>query len=111
MNWSRWVGIFAGVICGLLSTHSVLSGSWFNILFWGVAGAILGFFVPERREVLWSGGLYGFFLSISFLFFGFQGSSDKIVGFAVFSLILSVVGIAGGIASVFIGSWVRRRLS
>jgi len=108
MNLLRWISAFLGIICGFLSTHVFLIG-WENVIFWGIAGVLLGLFVSEKKHILWCGGLYGFFLSISFLFTGFQGTSDKILAFIIFSLALSLVGVAGGITSVFIGNWLRKR--
>ena len=40
------------VLCGLLSLNSFLSGSWLNLVFWGVVGLTLGFFLPAGVKVI-----------------------------------------------------------
>jgi len=108
MNRQRLIAVALGIISGILSTHVVLIG-WGNLIFWALVGIALGLFVTGKREVLWSGALFGFFLSISFLLSGFQGAPDKFFVFILFSLGLSIVGMGGGIISVFIGSWLRKK--
>ena len=108
MNRQRWIAVVLGIISGILSTHVLLIG-WGNLIFWGLTGVVLGFFVIGKREVIWSGALFGFFLSVSFLLSGFQGASDKFLVFTLFSLALSIVGMGGGIVSVFLGSWIRKK--
>ena len=108
MNRQRWIAVGLGITSGILSTHVLLIG-WGNVIFWGLMGVTLGYFVIGKREVICNGALFGFFLSISFLFSGFQGASDKFLPFTLFSLALSIVGIGGGTASVFIGGWLREK--
>jgi hypothetical protein len=52
--------------------------------------------------------VYGFFMSVTFLISGFQGSPDKLPGFLALTLGLSIVGALGGLVTVFIGSRLRR---
>ena len=96
------------MLCGFLSTH-ILDIGWINLVFWGAVGVGLGGFISQKREVLWCGGLFGFFLTISFLFTGFQGTSDKLLVFSILAAGLSLAGILGGIVSVYLGCWLRRR--
>jgi hypothetical protein len=102
--------IIASVIaiaCGFLSTHAFLIG-WWNIIFWGLAGIGIGLFVSGKKEVLWIGLCFGFFLSLSFLFSGFQGVPDKFPAFFLFSIFLSIIGAFGGCLVVFLGSKLKR---
>jgi hypothetical protein len=96
-----------GVVCGYLSAHAFSIG-WWNIIFWGAVGIILGLFTRGNKEVMWKGLWFGFFLSLSFLLNDFQGASDKLPSFILFSLALSVVGALGGWLAVFIGSRAKR---
>jgi hypothetical protein len=95
-----------GVVCGYLSAHAFSIG-WWNIIFWGAAGIILGLFMKGKNEVMRTGLWFGFFLSLSFLLNGFQGTSDKLPVFILFSLALSIVGAFGGWLAVFLGSKLR----
>jgi hypothetical protein len=97
----------AGIVCGLVSLTPFLAGQWANLVLWAVAGLVLGLFAAGRRMILWAGILFGVFLSFTFLLAGFQGSPDKLPGFLLLTLGLSVVGALGGLVTVFIGSRLR----
>lgn len=104
------LSIALGVACGIVSTRTALAGSWYNLLLWTIVGLALGFFYTEKKTMLWSGGVYGFFLSISFLFLGFEGTPDKFWGFALFSLVLSIIGALYGALFGRIGGWLRTKI-
>ncbi len=97
-----------GITCGLASQTSFLAGQWLNLVLWGIAGVVLGLFTTGRRLIVWTGIVYGFFLSVTFLISGFQGSADKLPGFLVLTLALSVIGAIGGLVTVWVGSRLRR---
>ncbi len=101
------VAIIIGVVSGFLSTHGFSLG-WYNLVFWGIVGVGTGLFCPDKKTALWTGTLYGFCLSLSFLFSGFQGVSSKFLVFTVFSLGLSVVGAIGGLTASCTGYWIRK---
>ena len=103
-----FIAAIVGIACGLASQSPVLAGQWTNLIVWAIAGIILGLFVAGRRMVVWAGIIYGVCLSFTFLLSGFQGSPDKLPGFLVLTLGLSVIGAIGGIVTVFAGSAVRR---
>ena len=97
----------AGVVCGYVCAHAFSLG-WWNVILWGVVGAVLGLFMKGKNEVMWTGLWFGFFLSLSYLLNGFQGTSDKLPFFILLSLVLSIVGAFGGWLAVFLGSKLRR---
>ena len=103
------IAALVGIICGAISNVPPLRGMWGNLILWGFAGMALGFFVRERNKIAWSGLLYGFFMSIAFLASGFGGTSDKILGFALFSFALSIIGAFGGYIAVRLGNFLRSR--
>lgn len=103
-----FISAVVGIACGLASQSSLLAGQWLNLVLWGIVGVVLGIFTNERRMIVWAGILYGFSLSVSFLLAGFQGSADKLPGFLLLTLVLSVVGAMGGLVTVFVGSRLRR---
>jgi hypothetical protein len=100
---------FVGIVFGVLSNYSILLGLWFNLVIWGVVGILIGLFIEDNTYVRWSGIFYGLFLTLSFLISGFKGTPDHIIGFAVLSLILSVIGAFCGWCLVFAAHWVKRR--
>jgi hypothetical protein len=99
-----------GIACGLVSHSRFLEGQWANLVVWGIVGVALGWFTNGTRQIVWVGIVFGFLLSVSFLISGFQGSADKLPGFLILTLVLSVAGIVGGLAAVFVGSRLRRIL-
>jgi uncharacterized membrane protein AbrB (regulator of aidB expression) len=103
------LALLAGIICGVLSTHAFMIG-FFNLAFWGVVGIGIGLLSGDKKTTNGSGIVYGFFLSISFLFSGFQGTPDKLPTFVLFSLFLSVIGAVCGWALARIGGWTRRKI-
>jgi hypothetical protein len=103
------IGGVMGVACGLISVTPWLTGRWVSLIIWGVVGVLLGLWVTKGRPVVWTGLVYGFCLSVTFLLAGFQGSADKLPAFLALTLVLSVVGAAGGLLTVFVGAWLRRR--
>jgi len=102
------IGGVAGIACGLASNTPWLAGKWANLIVWAVAGIALGLFVDSGRQMVWTGVVYGFLMSVTFLISGFGGTSDKLPAFLVLTLLLSVLGALGGLAAVFIGSRLRR---
>ncbi len=104
------LSILVGIICGFLSADVFLIGFW-NLAFWGVTGVVLGLFSETKDMVIKSGIAYGFFLSMFFLLIGFHGASDKLGGFVIFSLALSIIGVIGGILSLSIGKWLRKYIN
>jgi hypothetical protein len=104
------ISAIVGIVCGIASVTVFVTAQWANLILWALAGIGLGFFAVGRRAVLWTGIVYGVFLSASFLLVGFQGTPDKLPAFLVLTLGLSVVGALGGIVTVFVGSQLRRLL-
>ena len=102
------VAAVVGIACGLVSLTRLLAGQWINLIVWGLAGVVLGWYTSGRRLILWAGIVFGVCLTLSFLLAGFQGSPDKLPGFLLLTLGLSVVGAVAGVATVFVGARLRR---
>ncbi len=43
-----------GLLCGILSNHGILRGSWWNLAFWNIVGMVIGFFASDDKEARWS---------------------------------------------------------
>ena len=99
-----------GVILGYISAHTFFASSWTALIPWGLIGLILGYTALNRKEVFIPGVLYGFFLTFSFLVFGFHGANDKFASFLLFSLILSLVGALGGSVLFVIGITLKSKV-
>src|ERR1041384_3090053 len=99
---------FVGLICGILSAYPFELKFLAAVIFWGVAGAIIGLFVAGQRETIQSGVLYGNFLSVGFLFSRFAVTAHVIP--SLLFVALAILGTTvGGILTVFVGSKLRRK--
>ena len=106
---SRISSTLVGIVFGVLSNSSLLLGSWLNLAIWAAVGILIGLFIEDISLVRWSGIFYGIFVTISFLISGFKGTPDKIVSFAILSLILGFVGAFCGWCLVYGANWVKRK--
>ena len=102
------IAAVVGIVCGLVSLSSLLAGQWASLIVWGLAGVVLGWFTAGRRLIVWTGVVFGVCLTLTFLLGGFRGSPDRLPGFLVLTLGLSVVGAIAGLVTVYIGSRLRR---
>ncbi len=109
MNRASLGAAATGTVVGLLSTFPIALGPVPSLLVWTLAGIALGYFTQDGKQILWSGVLYGIFLSIFFLFSRFGGSADKILAYSLFVAALSVVGALAGIVVVFVGSKIPKK--
>ena len=108
LNTLLIISAVVGIVCGIASDTILVTAQWANLILWALAGIGLGFFAVDRPAVLWTGIVYGVFLTASFLLVGFQGAPDKLPAFFVLTLGLSVGGALGGLATMFAGSQLRR---
>jgi hypothetical protein len=108
LNTLLIIAAVVGIVCGIASDTIFVTAQWANLILWALAGIALGVFAVDRRAVVWTGIVYGVFLTATFLLVGFQGAPDKLPAFLVLTLGLSVGGALGGLATVFAGSQLRR---
>src|SRR6185369_11718198 len=104
MKLKYFIPVILGVVCGILSTYPIELKFLPCIIFWGLAGAILGLFTEGKREIIRAGILFGIFLAVAFLFSRFGGTFDKVPSYSLFVALASVGSTIGGIGAVFIGS-------
>src|SRR6185369_5503395 len=93
-----------GVCTGLLSTYPVMLSVVASLVFWAMVGLGLGFFADERKTVMYSGGAYGVALAISFLLSRFGGTAQQLPSYLLLVFGLSLVGMAAGIVTAWLGS-------
>src|SRR5262249_27437798 len=98
----------AGLAAGLASITPLLAGKWTNLVLWAVLGLVIGWVAQGRPEGFIAGIVYGVVLSFAFLLAGFGGTPDKLPGYLLLTVGLSLVGALGGVATVFVGSRLRR---
>jgi hypothetical protein len=100
------IAIAVGAVLGVVGARILFVGSWLSLVPWTIAGLLLGVWC-ERREWLWVGALYGFFLTFIFMVAGYSGSASVLSRLPFFALI-GVFGAACGLALALVGSLGRR---
>ncbi len=108
MKYQYSIAAVAGAMMGFLSNHSFLSGSWTNLLVWGALGFLLGFLLVSKEKMTLSGLIFGAFLTLSFLYTGYQGGVDKLAAFTALAIVLTIIGALGGYIAVRVGFEIRK---
>ncbi|MEY4747729.1 MAG: hypothetical protein RLZZ416_778 [Candidatus Parcubacteria bacterium] len=96
-----------GLVVGFASARGLLLPSWYILIPWCIAGALVGAYLGTWRLALVAGAAYGFTLSLSFLITGFSGTPEQLPSFGLLLLILGALGVVGGIVSSTIGYQLR----
>lgn len=102
------IGALAGILCGLIATFPYELGPIPTIALALAAGLVLGVVYREQKAALWPGVLFGFCLTVTFLFSRFGGGKDQLLGYALLVGGLSILGATGGGALVLVGAKLRK---
>ena len=103
------IAVIVGLLLGAVVSKYLFVGSWLNLVLWGAAGVIIGWFTRSFRESLASGAVFGFVLAFSFMMAGYSGTMPVASRILPFS-ILGVVGAVCGIVLTIFGYWLSRRM-
>lgn len=98
-----WVSALAGIGCGLICTYPAELSMAPSLIIWAAGGILLGLFAA-RGPIVLQGIQYGVWLLFVFLFSRFGGTWNKVPKYLLFVCIMSIVGAAGGILTVFLGT-------
>lgn len=89
---------FIGIVTGFFTIHSLLAHSSLSIFLWIAVGLGIIFFSSDRKTVICTGAIFGFFNIVSWLVTGFQGESHQLGEFLLLTLVLSILGaVLGGL--------------
>src|ERR1700693_5262608 len=92
-----------GVILGVTGPYYVFLG-WYSVVPWGLVVLAIGFWCSKRQS-LYAGALYGFFLCFSFMIAGYTGTASllsRLPFFILIGLFGAVCGIALAAAGYFL---------
>ncbi len=108
-NPTFWFPVIA-IILGYLSARVIFVSSWLSLIPWGIIGLTAGYSCRSKKQSLLTGILYGYFLTLSFLFSGYQASFaiPHITRFIIFSLLFSLIGALCGFILAYIGFFIRK---
>ena len=100
------IAAVVGVAAGFVAPHFVLS-MLASLFLWAVAGISLGHFTNGTEAIVKTGAVYGFFLTVSFLYFNFGAGFDKFFQLLILTAALSLVGMLAGTICAAIGSFLK----
>jgi len=89
------VAAILGIVVGATGPYYLFLGSY-SLVPWGLVGLGLGFWCNEG-ESLYTGAVYGFCLSFSFMVAGYNGTASLVSRFPFFAL-LGLFGAVCGMA-------------
>ena len=95
-----------GIVLGFLGSKLLFLG-WLTVIPWGLAALLVGYLALNRRQALFAGVVFGFFLGFVFMIGGYSGSDPLLSKLLPFALIGVVTAAVGAIAAV-IGSFARQ---
>lgn len=101
---------FTALIVGLLTGYFHF-GPVESFLSWGIVAFVVGYFLQNKKEVWVSGVVFGLVLSFAFMLSAFGGTSDKLPGYLILTLGISIAGIIGSIVTIFFGNFLKRKVS
>ncbi len=96
------VATIVGVILGATGPRYVFLGAY-SLVPWGLVVLMIGFWCGKRQS-LYAGALYGFFLCFSFMIAGYTGTAPLVTRlpfFVLIGLFGAVCGIAVSVAGYF----------
>lgn len=104
------VVVLAGIVMAFLSAKVLFNGSPENVPIWGVLAALTAWLATSRREAWVFGGVFGFVVSYTFLWF--DNSATKTVSMILVLIPLIILpalfGALCGLLAAWIGWMVRQ---
>ena len=101
------VVIIIAILLAFIATRFLFVGSALTLIPWCITGLLIGYWSANKKTALFYGAIYGFILSFSFMFFGYNGSASIISRFPFFAL-LGLFGAVCGIVLGVLGSIVKK---
>lgn len=110
INFNLLLIIFS-ILLGFLCIKVRLHG-WLNILPWSISALIIGYVSKNSKSSLINGAVFGYFLFVSYIFFGYKGNTGlgEYSRFLVFDLLFSLIGALSGLTGSYIGYLIHKKL-
>ena len=103
--------IIAAILLAIVSYYFFVG--WVNIIPWAVATIVIGYMSLGRKDTIINGALFGYFLFVTYILYGYRGNTDtkSISNIIIFSLLFSLIGAVAGIIGTFIGNLLRKKIN
>lgn|ERR1017187_1420678 len=107
----RLVIVIFSVLLGFLCIRLKLHG-WLNILPWSISALIVGYISLNKRDSLINGAVLGYFIFVSYIFFGYKGNTElsQYSRFIIFMLLFSFIGALSGLIGSYIGYLIHKKI-
>lgn len=107
----RFLVILSALAAALFSRYFLYAWQWHNIIPWALISFIVGLISINRKDSIYNGALFGYFLSLFYLFSDYAGKEDivSITKLIAVVLAISLVGAIGGTTASVIGNMLKKR--
>jgi hypothetical protein len=105
-----YIPVWAGVVCGILSTIPSELRFLPSMLLWGGVGTLIGFFVPGEQNAIQWGLIYGISLLVGF-FVSRLAVDTKALHSPLFIALAVILTPMGAVVAVAVGSRSRRLIA
>ena len=97
-----------GIVMAFISAHYLFSGDARSVFPWAILALLVGLSTRNRREALYAGGIYGYILSFSFLWFDKSGPTS-LHQFGQLMVVIGLVSLFGALCGLLL-SWLAYSL-
>ena len=105
----KLVAAAIGIVVALLSFY--LINGWYNVIPWAALTFLTGYLSIHKKDALFNGSIFGYFLFLSYIIIGYRGNLDtnSLLKFGLFTIIFSLVGAIIGLIGSFGGFLLKGR--
>ena len=99
----------SGILLGIISIY--LFSGWYNIIPWAICALSIGYFSPNKKAAILKGILFGYFLFITYILWGYKGPTDgrSIFRFILFAMAFSLIGGIAAAAGSLLGYFIKQK--
>lgn len=102
--------ILVALVMAFISSHYLFNGSVINAFIWGILAFATSFIAKTKKESLIFGGVFGFVVSYSFLWFDDKSISASKIAILIPLIVLpALFGMFCGILAAWVG-WKTKEL-
>lgn len=103
------IALLVGSLLGFIGSKILFVGSALSLIPWGLIGLANGMYARNKKESMFSGAVYGFFLTLIFMISGYNGQRPIFIVLPFF-ILLGFFGAFCGLLLGIIGFLLKRFL-
>lgn len=108
----RFFVVLSALAVALFSRYIIYSWQAYNIIPWALISFVIGLISISKKDAIYNGVLFGYFMSSFYLFSDYAGKKDTVSIFRLIAVVLAVslVGAIGGAILSIIGNMLRKKI-